>query len=275
MTLETLLAQIPSPPTNDIQIGPVRITFYGIALALGILAAFMLAGRRWERRGHDPDDLFRLGLWSVGAGILGARIAFLLPRLDVYLDRPASLFAIWEGGLSIFGGLIGGVLMAYLLARRWKLDVLDLFDAAAPAIPLAQAIGRWGNYFNQELFGRPTDLPWGLEIDPANRPPEFADAELFHPTFLYEMLWNLALVGLLLWLDRKRLLPKGSLFLVYIAGYAAGRFWIELLRVDTEFRLLGLSRNGWFSVLAFAAAVILFLLRQRGAARAEPAETPG
>lgn len=260
----TLVASIPSPSGNQIEIGPLDLTFYGMLIALGALAAIALAQRRWQQRGGDPELVQRIGVWSVAAGVVGARIAYLIPRLGRFEGRWIEVLYIWEGGLAIFGGLIAGTATGCLMARRAGVSLPDLLDAVAPAIPLAQAIGRWGNYFNQELFGRPTDLPWGLEIDPQNRPAAYADAELFHPTFLYESLWNFGVVALLLYLDRRRVLARGNLFVAYLGLYGIGRFWIELLRVDTTFRLLGLSRNAMFALaLAAAAAVVLVLRRPR------------
>ncbi|HEV2071362.1 MAG TPA: prolipoprotein diacylglyceryl transferase [Acidimicrobiales bacterium] len=273
--ITTLVASIPSPSSNKLEIGPLDLTFYGILIALGALAAIALAQRRWAERGGDPELVQRIGVWSVAAGVVGARVAYLIPRLERFEGRWIEMLYIWEGGLAIFGGLIAGTLTGCLMARRAKVDLLDLLDAVAPAIPLAQAIGRWGNYFNQELFGRPTELPWGLEIAPENRPPEFADAELFHPTFLYESLWNLGIVALLVFLDRRRVLPRGNLFVAYLGLYGIGRFWIELLRVDTTFRFLGLSRNAMFSLtVAAAAAVVLVLRRRRDPEDEQPSEPP-
>jgi prolipoprotein diacylglyceryl transferase len=256
-------ASIPSPSSNKIEIGPLDLTFYGILIALGALAAIALAQRRWSQRGGDPELMQRIGVWSVAAGVVGARVAYLIPRLDRFEGRWIEMLYIWEGGLAIFGGLIAGTVTGCLMARRAGLDLPDLLDAVAPAIPLAQAIGRWGNYFNQELFGRPTDLPWGLEIAPQNRPPGFADAELFHPTFLYESLWNLGVVALLVFLDRRRILPRGNLFVAYLGLYGVGRFWIELLRVDTTFRLFGLSRNAMFALAVAVTAAVVLVLRRR------------
>ncbi len=260
------LASIPSPSSNKIEIGPLDLTFYGILIALGALAAITLAQRRWSQRGGDPELMQRIGVWSVAAGVVGARVAYLIPRFGRFEGRWIEMLYIWEGGLAIFGGLIAGTLTGCLMARRAGVDVLDLLDAVAPAIPLAQAIGRWGNYFNQELFGRPTDLPWGLEIAPENRPPDLAGAELFHPTFLYESLWNFGVVALLVFLDRRRILARGNLFVAYLGLYGIGRFWIELLRVDTTFRLFGLSRNAMFALaLALTAAAVLAVRHRRPA----------
>ena len=261
-----LVASIPSPSGNKIEIGPLDLTFYGLLIALGALAAIALAQRRWSQRGGDPELVQRIGIWSVAAGVVGARVAYLIPRLDRFEGRWIETIYIWEGGLAIFGGLIAGTVTGCLLARRAGVSLPDMLDAVAPAIPLAQAIGRWGNYFNQELFGRPTDLPWGLEIAPENRPPAFADAELFHPTFLYESLWNFGVVALLLYLDRRRSLRRGNLFVAYLGLYGIGRFWIELLRVDTTFRLLGLSRNAIFALAVAVTAAAVLVVRRPGSA---------
>jgi prolipoprotein diacylglyceryl transferase len=270
------LASIPSPSSNKLEIGPLDLTFYGILIALGALAAIALAQRRWSQRGGDPELMQRIGVWSVAAGVVGARVAYLIPRLDRFEGRWIETLYIWEGGLAIFGGLIAGTLTGCLMARRAGVDLPDLLDAVAPAIPLAQAIGRWGNYFNQELFGRPTDLPWGLEIAPENRPPDLAEAELFHPTFLYESLWNFGVVTFLVFLDRRRILPKGHLFVAYLGLYGIGRFWIELLRVDTTFRLFGLSRNAMFALaVAVTAAVVLVLRRRRPDREDRPEDQEG
>lgn len=268
-----LVASIPSPSGNKIEIGPLDLTFYGLLIALGALAAIALAQRRWSQRGGDPELVQRIGMWSVAAGVVGARVAYLIPRLGRFEGRWIETLYIWEGGLAIFGGLIAGTVTGCLLARRAGVSLPDLLDAVAPAIPLAQAIGRWGNYFNQELFGRPTDLPWGLEIAPENRPPAFADAELFHPTFLYESLWNFAVVALLLYLDRRRVLRRGNLFVAYLGLYGLGRFWIELLRVDTTFRLLGLSRNAMFALAVAVAAVVVLVVRRPGSGSEEGEQT--
>lgn len=262
--ITTAFASIPSPSSNKLEIGPLDLTFYGMLIALGALVAIALAQRRWALRGGDPELMQRIGVWSVAAGVVGARIAYLIPRLERFEGRWIEMLYIWEGGLAIFGGLIAGTLTGCLMARRAGVDLLDLLDAVAPAIPLAQAIGRWGNYFNQELFGRPTDLPWGLEIAPENRPPKFADNELFHPTFLYEALWNLGVVAILVYLDRRRILPRGNLFVAYLGLYGVGRFWIELLRVDTTFRFLGFSRNAMFALAVAVAAAVVLILRRHG-----------
>jgi prolipoprotein diacylglyceryl transferase len=269
----SLLAAIPPPPANGIEIGPLDIRFYGLLIAAGVLIAITMTRRRYAALGGDPDLADRIAFRAVIVGFLGGRIAYVLPRLENFADRPLAVFAIWEGGLALFGGLTLGVITAAWLLRRWDGDMPAFADAVAPAIPLAQAIGRWGNYFNQELYGTPTDLPWALQVDPDRRVAAYQDFATFHPTFLYESLWNFALAGFLLWLDRRRVLPRGALLFVYAIGYSVARFGLELLRTDTTFRFLGLSRNGWVSLgVAVGATIGLIVWTRRRAARAAVAE---
>lgn len=272
------LASIPSPSFNQIEIGPLDVHIYGILIAIGVAVAFTLTRNRWEARGGDPDFADRVMLRAVVFGFIGARLAYVsthLGRFDGDPLDPWQVIAVWEGGLALFGGLTLGIITAYIMLKRADASVLHAMDAAAVGIPLAQAIGRWGNYFNQELFGTPTDLPWGLEIDPANRPAAYPDAETFHPTFLYESLYNLAVVGVLLLLERRRSLKPGSLMGTYLALYGLGRFLLELIRTDTTFRLLGLSRNAWVALLVSAAAGIWLYRRERSDAPAGTTDPEG
>jgi prolipoprotein diacylglyceryl transferase len=269
--LPGLVASIPSPPNNEISLGPFDIRYYGILVATGIFVAYFVTRRRYEAAGGDGDVADSVAFWGVLAGVVGARLAYVLGNLDTYLDDPARIVAIWQGGLAFFGGITAGAVVGILVARRQGAVMPDLYDAAAVGIPLGHAIGRWGNYFNQELYGFPTDLPWGLEIDPENRPARFAEEATFHPTFLYESLWNLATVGLLIVLDRRKVLARGHLFLVYLAMYATARFLLEFVRIDTEFRILGLSRNAIFAMLvAIGATATLIILERRRGRVAEP-----
>jgi prolipoprotein diacylglyceryl transferase len=264
-----MIAQIPAPPTNALELGPLSLHLYGLMIAIGVLLAISVARRRYAGYGYDADQVDRAAIVAVVAGFLGARFGFVVWRLDRYFpDDPLGVFAIWRGGLVLFGGLLFGVVAAYLYTRRTRMDTAAFADAAAPAIPLAQAFGRWGNYFNQELYGRPTDLPWALEVDPAYRAAEYQQYATFHPTFLYESLGNLVLVAVLLAVDRYGKLRRGSLMFAYAAGYGALRFSVELLRVDTEFRLLGLSRNNWTFLLVSLAGIVGLVWWQRRAAPA-------
>jgi prolipoprotein diacylglyceryl transferase len=255
-TVLPILASIPSPSDNAIKIGGLELRAYGLAIALGVIAAVWISRRRWAARGGDPDDISRIALWAVLAGLIGARLYHVITDHDRFEGRWLHAFAVWEGGLGIPGGLIAGVGVGAYVAHRRGLPVAQLLDVVAPALPVAQAIGRLGNWFNQELFGRPTDLPWGLEIDPAHRPAGYLNVTTFHPTFLYEALWNLALAGgLVLWERHHPNSRPGRLFALYVAGYAVGRAWVEALRIDPATRLFGVRWNIWMSLIAFVGAV--------------------
>jgi prolipoprotein diacylglyceryl transferase len=279
-----ILASIPSPSDNAIKIGGLELRAYGLAIALGVIAAVWIARRRWAARGGDPDDISRIALWAVLAGLIGARLYHVITDHDRFEGRWLHAFAVWEGGLGIPGGLIAGVGVGAFVAHRRGLPVAQLLDVVAPALPVAQAIGRLGNWFNQELFGRPTDLPWGLEIDPAHRPAGYLNVATFHPTFLYEALWNLALAGgLVLWERHHPNSRPGRLFALYVAGYAVGRAWVEALRIDPAAQLFGVRWNIWMSFIAFVGAVGWLVFdswrarqeaeREPGEAAAEPADT--
>ncbi|HEY8523533.1 MAG TPA: prolipoprotein diacylglyceryl transferase [Acidimicrobiales bacterium] len=267
-----MLASIPSPPDNAISLGPFELRAYGLAIAIGVLVAVAIGQRRWAREGGDPADISAIAVWAVLAGLVGARLYHVITDWRRFEGRWHHAFAIWEGGLGIPGGLVAGVLVGVWVGRRRGLSGLALLDMAAPAIPVAQAIGRLGNYFNQELFGRPTDLPWGLEIDPEHRPARYATAGTFHPTFLYEALWNLALAGALVLFERRRPGGRpGRLFALYVLGYALGRLWVEALRADPASELLGVRVNIWTSLVAALAALTWLVLVGR---HPVPAPTP-
>jgi prolipoprotein diacylglyceryl transferase len=260
--MSAVLAFIPPPPTNGFHIGPLFFHFYGLAIAIGVLCAFWLARRRWQQAGRDPAQIEVAGIWAVVAGFIGGRAAYVSTHSGDFAGRWLHIFAIWEGGLALYGGLTLGILTGILVAWRRGLPVLLALDAAIPAIPLAQAFGRWGNYFNQELFGTPTRLPWALQVQPAHRPAAYQGVATFHPTFLYESLWDLLIVGVLLWLSARRRLRVGSIVLCYLVLYAVGRLLLELIRTDTTFRLLGLSRNAWVSLGVMVGAGAWLYLRE-------------
>jgi prolipoprotein diacylglyceryl transferase len=229
-----------------------------------VVVAAIVTQRRYARFGGDPAILDRVILWTVVIGFVGARIAYVSTHTARFQGRWYATLFIWEGGLALFGGLTAGALAAIYMMRKLDGDFPMFTDAVAVGLPLAQAIGRFGNYFNQELFGTPTTLPWGLEIDPAHRPPEYAEFETFHPTFLYEALWNvLVTVPVILLLERRGKLAKGARFPVYMILYGIIRFLTELLRTDTTFRLLGISRNGYVSIGAILAGAVLLLIAQK------------
>jgi len=272
----SVLAAIPPPPFSGFEIGPFNVAMYGVMIALGAFLGLRLTVTRFERIGGDPDLAEKSALIGLLFGLLGSRIGYVIPRFlgdGGFIERPQDIFAIWQGGLAFFGGLVGGALavIIYLRAKGVTMSGLAGFaDAVAPGVPLAQAFGRWGNYFNQELFGRPTDVPWALRVDPvpASTAARFPGATTFHPTFLYESLWNLALVGVLLTIDRLGWLKRrGSLFFVYLIGYGIGRGWIEALRIDVPERYLGLSRNNWIAIaVALIGMAGLWFWERRGTA---------
>jgi prolipoprotein diacylglyceryl transferase len=259
-------ASIPSPGSGAIELGPLTFRAYGVMIALGVLAAVWLAGRRFAERGYSSDHATGLAMWAVPAGVVGARLYHVITDWQKFEGNWGDAFKIWEGGLGILGGVLLGVVAGLAYMRRHGIPYSVGLDVCAPALPLAQAIGRWGNWFNQELFGGPTDLPWGLEIDPENRPAEYADVETFHPTFLYESLWNLGAVVVLLRIDRTRRLAAGHLFAAYLALYSIGRLWVEALRVDEANEIAGVRVNIWvFSiVLVISAAIAVRGLRRDG-----------
>ena len=276
-----VLASIPSPGANSISIGPLELRAYGLMIALGVLAAVWMSQHRWAARGGNPEDISRVALWAVPAGLIGARLYHVITDWKKF-DSGGWLdaFAIWKGGLGIPGGMTAGVLVGLWAIRRQRMNRGETLAAMVPALPLAQAIGRLGNWFNQELYGSPTDLPWGLEIDRAHRPQQHLDVETFHPTFLYEGLWNLALCGLLLLLDRRRLRANapllvadarartpGSILAVYIFGYGLGRLWIEAVRIDHASLVWGVRINIWMSLVLIVSATLYMLWSRRKPSR--------
>jgi prolipoprotein diacylglyceryl transferase len=268
-----LVGSIPSPPSNAIHIGAFQLRAYGLAIAIGAIVAIRIAERRWEKTGRE-GDITRIAMWSFVAGLIGARLYHVITDYRRFEGRWLHVVAVWEGGLGIPGGLLAGVLTGWWLARRRGIPLAPVLDVVAPAIPVAQAIGRLGNYFNQELFGRPSSLPWALRIDPANRPVGYEHIATYHPTFLYEALWNLALAGFLVWYERRR--PNGApgrLFALYVGGYGLGRLWVESLRIDPASRVLGLRVNIWMSLLAIAASAV-WLVLHRNRQPETPEQTP-
>jgi prolipoprotein diacylglyceryl transferase len=259
-----LLASIPSPSSGEVHVGGLALHAYGVMLLLGILAAVWLTGRRWTRRGGDWDLVFRVAMWGVAGGVVGARLYHVVTSWSEVPDpKWQGVFEIWKGGLGIWGGIAGGVIAGAIVVRRSANSVLAFMDAVAPGLLLAEAIGRWGNYFNQELFGKPTDLPWGLEIDVQNRPERYVSDPTFHPMFLYESLWCLLGVAVLLLIDRRfRIRPPG-LFALYVAWYTSFRSFEETLRVDPSHEYFGLRLNFYVSVTLFVLSVLVFIWSQR------------
>ena len=262
----SLSTGIPSPSQGTWDLWFIPIRAYALLILSGIAIGTYVADRRWTARGGQPGTVLDVVMWAVPAGIVGARVYHVLSRLQDYVGPgrdPWDVLRIWEGGLAIFGGLLGGALGAWLACRRHEVALPAFADALAPGIAIAQAVGRWGNYFNQELFGTPTDLPWGLRIDPENRPAQFSDSTTFHPTFLYESLWNLGVAGIVVWADRRFRLGHGRAFALYLACYASGRAWLELLRTDPANLVLGVRVNQLTALLVVLCAVAYIVISAR------------
>ncbi len=264
---------IPSPSLSSFSVGPLTIHFYALCIITGIAAAIWIGRKRYANLGGNPDDVSEVAIWAVPFGIIGGRIYHVITSPSQYFGtngNPIDALRIWEGGLGIWGAISLGAIGAYLYFRTHKtsLNFRQLLDSLAPGVVVAQAIGRIGNYFNQEVFGKPTDLPWGLEIDPANRPNGFESYSTFHPTFLYELLWCLVVAALLIKLPGvlKQITSKqGDVFALYIFGYTAGRVWIENLRIDEANLILGLRLNIWVSlVVLITASAYLIASKRRG-----------
>jgi prolipoprotein diacylglyceryl transferase len=267
----SLLASIPSPSSGTVELGPVTVHMYGLTLLVAIVVCTYVAGRRWVNRGGDWDLIFRCAVWGVAAGIVGARIYHVITSWNEVPDTWWGPFAIWRGGLGVWGGIALGCLVGGMVAKRAGADVWLLADCVAPGLLLAQGIGRLGNWWNQELYGKPTNLPWGLEIDPINRPVDHLDSPTFHPTFLYEMIWDFAAAAILVFLIERRLRPRPpGVFAAYIALYCVGRFGEELLRIDPAHHIAGLRLNAWVSLFGIVAGVTWYVLSQRRSRTSPP-----
>jgi prolipoprotein diacylglyceryl transferase len=270
-------AALPSPSTAVWQLGPVPIRAYALCIILGIVVACVVTERRLRQRGVAPGAVLDIAVWAVPTGIIGARIYHVITSPEKYFGaggEPLKAFAIWEGGLGIWGAVAGGAIGAYIAARQLGIPFAVVADALAPGLPLAQAIGRFGNWFNNELYGGRTTLPWGMEVhvmDPDNPGRALRDDSgqpvlkdgLYHPTFAYEAVWNIGVAALVLVLDRRFKLGRGRAFALYVMGYTAGRFWIELMRTDEANTILGVRLNVWTAGLVFLGALIYFV-RVRG-----------
>ncbi|MBD7981858.1 prolipoprotein diacylglyceryl transferase [Oerskovia merdavium] len=258
-----LVASIPSPSQHTWYLGPFPLRAYALAILAGIAVAVWLTRKRWAERGGDPEDVLEIAFWSVPFGIVGGRLYHVISTPDPYWGPdgdPLKALRIWDGGLGIWGAIALGAVGAYIGCRRQKVSFAAFADALAPGLLLAQAIGRLGNWFNQELFGGPTTLPWGLQISDQYLPAGYESGTLFHPTFLYELLWNVAAAFLLIYLDRRFRLGHGRVFWLYVLFYTLGRVWIEMLRIDTAELVLGLRLNVWTSILVGVGALIAFIV---------------
>ena len=260
---------IPSPAQGVWHLGPVPIRGYALCIILGIVAAIWIGERRWVARGGRPGDVQDLAVWAVPFGIVGARLYHVITDAGLYFGEGKSAVAalyVWRGGLGIWGGVALGALGVVLGARTKGIRLLPILDAMAPGVLIGQALGRFGNWFNQELFGRPTDLPWALSVsDDTALGAGFPAGTTFHPTFLYEALWNLGAFGLVIWADRRFRLGHGRVIALYVMTYTAGRGWIEYLRIDpVELDdIAGLRLNVWVSIVCFVAAAAFFVWQGR------------
>jgi len=280
------LATIPSPDQGVWHIGPVPLRAYALCIIAGIIVAIWLGERRWVARGGTKGTVIDVAVFAVPFGLVGGRLYHVITDNQLYFGEgknPINALKIWDGGLGIWGAIALGAVGALIACRRKGIPLPAMADTLAPGIVIAQAVGRLGNYFNQELYGAHTDLPWGLEIyqryNPTN-PDDFLNGVAIghvplpdspvHPTFLYELIWNLGVALLIIWADKKFRLGHGRVFALYVAGYTAGRFWIELMRTDTANHILGLRVNVWTSILLFVAAIVYFVL----AAKRGPRELP-
>jgi prolipoprotein diacylglyceryl transferase len=254
------LAYIPSPHSGTIDLGPLTIHMYGLMLLLAIAACIWLTGVRWVRRGGDWDLVLRVAVWGVAFGIIGARAYHDITSWnEVSNPKWKGIFAVWQGGLGIWGGILLGGIAGAFVVRLAGARVRDFADAVAPGLLLAQGIGRWGNWFNQELYGKPTHLPWGLKIDFNHRVAKYSGDATFQPTFLYEFVYDLAGVGILLLLDKRYRFKPPALFALYVSYYTFGRFFEELIRVDPAHHFLGLRLNAWVSAVVFFVSTGFFV----------------
>ena len=269
-----MVAAIPSPASNGIHLGPVFLHAYGLAYVVALVVAITITTRRWEARGGSRELVYEVALWGFPAGLIGGRLYFLATSWNEVPHHWWGPLAVWQGGLGIWGGIAGGTLAGLWVLRRRGADIAGFMDAAAPGLLVAQAIGRIGNYFNQELFGGPTSLPWGLRIDPAHRPEAYEHFATFHPTFLYELIWNVALACALVWLGRRGRIRAPGLFALYVAGYSGFRIFEELLRVDPAHHILGLRLNFFVAAVLCVAGLEWFVRIQRGTGADEPPERP-
>jgi len=256
---------IPSPGEGVWYLGSVPIRGYALCIIAGILAAIWIGERRWEARGGVRGEVSDLALWAVPFGVVGGRLYHVITDHDLYFggdNNPVTALYVWRGGLGIWGAIALGGVGVWIGARRRGIRVPPVLDAMAPGVLVAQAIGRWGNWFNQELFGRPSTLPWALKIDPENRPAGYEQYSTFQPTFLYECLWDLGAFGFVIWADRRFKLGHGRVMALYVMAYTAGRGWIEMLRIDdVEYQhVLGLRLNVWTSIVLFCLATIYFVV---------------
>jgi len=263
----SFLSYIPSPGSAAIHIGPLQLRAYGLMIALGVIISVRIWGKRMTLIGvGGPEEAASIATWAVPAGVIGARLYHVATEWDRFSGQLFDIVKIWKGGLGIPGGILLGAIVGVMVAKKRNIDIGQMLWAVAPAIPVAQAIGRLGNWWNQELFGRPTTLPWALKIDAEHMPDGYASGTLFHPTFLYEATWNLALAGALIIVGRRMMHSRpGRLMALYVCGYGLGRFWVEGLRIDPAKSVGGLRLNQWVAIVMMAGCLIYLLIDMRKA----------
>jgi prolipoprotein diacylglyceryl transferase len=266
---------LPSPSRGVVHLGPLPIRAYALCIIAGVVAAVVIGDRRLVARGGRKGAVADVSTWAVPFGLVGARIYHLVTNPELYWGGPGrsgtvGALKIWDGGLGIWGAVLFGALGAWIGCRRHGVSFAMFADALAPALPVAQAIGRWGNWFNQELYGRPTSLPWGLHIDVQHRIAGYLGDAYYQPTFLYESIWDVGVALGVVWLDRRKHYTRGRAFALYVMLYTAGRGWIESLRIDDAHKFLGLRLNDWTSVLLFVAAAAYFVIAGRQTEADEP-----
>jgi prolipoprotein diacylglyceryl transferase len=272
------LAFIPSPSHGVVHLGPIPLRGYAFCIIIGVFVAVWLGGKRWIARGGRAGTVADISVWAVPFGLVGGRLYHVITDYELYFTDGkdwVDAFKIWQGGLGIWGAIAFGALGAWIGCRRRGIALPVYADAIAPGIAFAQAIGRWGNWFNQELYGRATDLPWALKIDAAHRPEATPDIATYHPTFLYESLWCVGVALLVLWADRRFRFGHGRAFALYVAAYTVGRFWIEHMRVDYAHRILGMRLNDWTAIVVFIGAVVYFVVVGRKRPGREEVIEPG
>jgi prolipoprotein diacylglyceryl transferase len=263
----TLMALLPSPTQSVWHLGPIAIRAYALTMIAGMVAAGLIGARRLGAAGHKPDAMWDVAIWGIPFGIVGARLYHVVTSPAAYFGPdgdPWKVFAIWQGGLGLWGSIALGAVGGLIGARRAHVPAGAVADALAPGLAVAQAVGRLGNWFNQELFGGPTDLPWGLQVSPAvAEAAGYPAGTLFHPTFLYELLWDLGVATVLIWAGRRWRLAHGQVFFAYMALYCLGRGWIEALRIDDAQSVLGLRLNVWTAIVVGLTGLGLFVWSRR------------
>jgi phosphatidylglycerol---prolipoprotein diacylglyceryl transferase len=260
------LAFIPSPPASEIYLGPIPLRGYAFCIIIGVFLAVWLGGRRWVARGGRVGTVADIAVWAVPFGLVGGRLYHVITDYELYFGEGRNwvdAFKVWQGGLGIWGAVALGAVGAWIGCRRRGIPLPAYADAIAPGVVFAQAIGRWGNWFNQELYGRATDLPWAVKIDPQHRPIDSPGIATYQPCFLYECLWDIGVGFLVLWADKRFKLGHGRVLALYIAAYTAGRFWVEYLRIDDAHHILGLRLNDWTSIIVFVGAVTFFVVSHK------------